>query len=90
MSGRRLFLSEQHFCRSKLLCVLRSQVHLFVLIGLDDPQDAVVANMYKTNRAEFNKTAKEWTVKFASPSFQQDKIKILVEMGFDEKVSKVI
>ncbi len=29
----------------------------------DDPQDAVVATMYKRDRAEFNRTAKEWTQK---------------------------
>ena len=55
----------------------------------DDPQDAVVANMYKNNREEFNKKAKEWTRTFASPKFQEEKIKVLVEMGFDPKVSKV-
>ena len=31
----------------------------------DDPQDAVVAGMYKRDRAEFNRTAAEWTAKCA-------------------------
>ncbi|KAF4726763.1 ubiquitin-conjugating enzyme E2 K, partial [Perkinsus olseni] len=31
----------------------------------DDPQDAEVANMYKSDRALFNQTAKYWTATFA-------------------------
>ena len=31
----------------------------------DDPQDAVVAKMYVTNRGKFDETAKQWTKKYA-------------------------
>lgn len=34
----------------------------------DDPQDAVVANMYKTNRPEFDAKAREWAVAHAEAS----------------------
>lgn len=34
----------------------------------DDPQDAVVANMYKTDRPQFDATAREWTLQHADPS----------------------
>lgn len=34
----------------------------------DDPQDAVVANIYKTNRVEFDNTAREWTLMHADPT----------------------
>lgn len=56
---------------------------------LDDPQDAVVASQYKTDKALFNKTAKEWTQNYASPKINEDKIKNLVEMGFTTERSKV-
>ena len=52
----------------------------------DDPQDAEVANMYKTDRALFTQTAKYWTSTFAQsegdPS-QEDSVRRVVEMGFD-------
>ena len=55
----------------------------------NDPQDAVVASQYKDNKALFNKTAKEWTAKYANPdSIMANKIKTLMEMGFDEQTSK--
>ena len=51
----------------------------------DDPQDAVVAKQYKENRPEFDKTAREWTLKFANEnSLKQDKIAKITEMGFTE------
>jgi ubiquitin-conjugating enzyme (huntingtin interacting protein 2) len=55
----------------------------------NDPQDAVVANQYKENIALFNKTAKEWTMTHANPdSVEKSKISKLLEMGFDEAVSR--
>ena len=55
----------------------------------NDPQDAVVANQYKENIALFNKTAKEWTMTHANPdSVEKSKISKLMEMGFDEAVSR--
>lgn len=34
----------------------------------DDPQDAVVATMYKSDRALFDQTAREWTLAHADMS----------------------
>lgn len=46
----------------------------------DDPQDAEVANMYKTDRTLFTQTAKFWTETYAQKTNVEDKIKNLVEM----------
>ena len=61
----------------------------------DDPQDAEVANMYKTNREEFVRVAKYWTESYASPNSteqnanpHQPKIDQIVEMGFTETQAK--
>lgn len=54
----------------------------------DDPQDAVVANQYKTNNGVFKRTARHWTNIYAGsassvePEFDS-KVKQLVDMGFD-------
>eukprot|EP00879_Flechtneria_rotunda_P002966 GHRR01003183.1.p1 GENE.GHRR01003183.1~~GHRR01003183.1.p1 ORF type:complete len:195 (+),score=55.08 GHRR01003183.1:328-912(+) len=55
----------------------------------DDPQDAVVANQYRTDKSTFDKTAKYWTEAFARPSSGDDeeKIKKIVEMGFDRSAA---
>ncbi len=50
----------------------------------DDPQDAVVANQYIKNREEFEKNAKEWTDKYAKGNPYEEKMKTLLEMGFDQ------
>merc|ERR1712110_755526 len=58
----------------------------------DDPQDAEVAQQYKKNRDLFNQTARYWTETFAQESSQKqslnDKVKNLMEMGFDEKQAR--
>lgn len=46
--------------------------------------------MYKKDRELFNKTARDWVKKYASPNMYTDKIKILTDMGFEEKVCKEI
>lgn len=57
----------------------------------DDPQDAVVAKMYKEDPDLFSKTAKEWTAKHADPNVNEGKIRNLMEMGFErEAVEKVL
>jgi ubiquitin-conjugating enzyme (huntingtin interacting protein 2) len=57
----------------------------------DDPQDAVVAKMYKEDPDLFAKTAKEWTAKHADPNVNEGKIRNLMEMGFErEAVEKVL
>lgn len=51
----------------------------------DDPQDAVVANQYRSEFKTYEKTARYWTEAFANPNSEGDEEKIgkLVEMGFD-------
>eukprot|EP01066_Platyproteum_vivax_P009160 Platyproteum_vivax@DN4003_c0_g1_i3.p1 len=52
----------------------------------DDPQDAEVAKMYKTDKQLFLQTAKYWTETFASgqKDSNPDKIKKITEMGFSK------
>ena len=52
----------------------------------DDPQDAVVASMYKENRPKYAATAKDWVAKYASPEINKMKVKRLMEMGFGEEM----
>lgn len=40
----------------------------------DDPQDAVVAGLYKSNHAEFVKTAKFWTETYAMPKVRRRRL----------------
>lgn len=54
----------------------------------DDPQDAEVANMYKTDMAEFNWKAAEWTTTFAKEETQEDKVNKILEMGYTEEQAK--
>ncbi|CAK89714.1 unnamed protein product (macronuclear) [Paramecium tetraurelia] len=54
----------------------------------DSPQDAVVANQYKSNKDLFVKTAKEWTLNYASKNKQNEKVSNLVQLGFDEQKVK--
>jgi len=55
----------------------------------DDPQDAVVAKMYKEDRPKFDQQAKYWTEMYAK-GFTDDsaKVKQLMEMGFPEDKAK--
>lgn len=53
-----------------------------------DPQDAVVAKEYMDNRELFIKNAKEWTKLYANEEYlKNEKIKFIMEMGFDEKTA---
>jgi len=51
----------------------------------DDPQDAEVARMYKTDLNLFNFTAAQWTQNYAKVVTEDDKVKKLMEMGFTEE-----
>jgi len=51
----------------------------------DDPQDAVVANQYKSNIQAFNAQAKQWVQEYALTSPEDQKVKQLMEMGFSEQ-----
>ena len=54
----------------------------------DDPQDAVVASQYKSNRELFNQTARAWTGEHAKDPAQvlEEKVKKLAEFGFAENI----
>ena len=56
----------------------------------DDPQDAVVARMYKSNYKEYVRTAKHWTAMYASNSLPKypKEVKTLMDMGIGEKVAE--
>jgi len=52
----------------------------------DDPQDAQVASQYKTDKKAYEETAKLWTSEYANPKkVLNQKLKNLIDMGFDEK-----
>ena len=53
------------------------------LYYLDDPQDAVVAQMYKNDLEAFNRKAAEWTQNYAREITLDDKVNHLMEMGFE-------
>lgn len=58
----------------------------------DDPQDAQVARHYLSDRAGFEKTAREWTLKHAMGQadeefgLDQEAINRMTEMGFERKL----
>ncbi|CAD8152332.1 unnamed protein product [Paramecium octaurelia] len=54
----------------------------------DSPQNAVVADQFKTNKVLFIKTAKEWTQNYAQKNEQKEKVSNLVQLGFDEEEVK--
>ena len=51
--------------------------------NVDDPQDAVVAQMYKNDLEAFNRKAAEWTQNYAREVTMDDKVQHLMEMGFE-------
>ena len=57
-------------------------------ICADDPQDAVVAQMYKNDLQAFNRKAAEWTQNYAKEITMDDKIQHLAEMGFPEDMCR--
>ena len=57
-----------------------------LLTGVDDPQDAEVARMYKTDMNLFNFTAKQWTQNYAQKKLMNDeKVQNMMAMGFEEQ-----
>ena len=72
---------------SPALTVKTALVSLQALLSCpepDDPQDAEVANMYKSDRAMFEKKAAEWTATYASDKGDTEKLAYLRDMGFPE------
>ena len=55
----------------------------------EDPQDAVVAKEYLSDRNKFNRTAKHWVEEYANPERNMSKkIKEITDMGFSEQQAK--
>jgi len=53
----------------------------------NDPQDAVVAKQYLTDKSDFDRTAKQWTELYAHQDQavgMKQKVKKFIDMGFDE------
>jgi len=55
----------------------------------DDPQDAVVARQYLSDRTTFEGTAKYWTEAFANPKSgdEESKVQKIVDMGFPREAA---
>lgn len=51
----------------------------------NDPQDAVVAQQYLKEKDAFDRTAREWTEKYATNKLYEDQVKKLSQMGFSEE-----
>jgi ubiquitin-conjugating enzyme (huntingtin interacting protein 2) len=51
----------------------------------DDPQDAEVANMFKSDKPKFERTAAEWTATYATKQDDTQKMAYLTGMGFPEQ-----
>jgi len=54
----------------------------------DDPQDAEVARMYKTDRDNYDRTAKFWTDTYAKETSDDEMIARVCEMGFSKDNAK--
>lgn len=59
-----------------------------VYYEIDDPQDAVVAQMYKSDLQAFNRKAAEWTQNYAKEITLEDKVQHLMEMGFPDDMCR--
>ncbi|XP_066914511.1 ubiquitin-conjugating enzyme E2-22 kDa-like [Clytia hemisphaerica] len=85
-------LKDQWAAAMTLRTVLLSIQALLASPEPDDPQDAVVAKQYKEEQPAFIKTARHWTATYAGGKTGgdecQDKIKQLMDMGFDEQNSR--
>jgi ubiquitin-conjugating enzyme (huntingtin interacting protein 2) len=55
----------------------------------DDPQDAVVANQYKSDIEAWKAQAKKWVQDYAMSNPEDLKIKQMMEMGFPEDKCRV-
>ena len=58
-----------HSCRSPALTISKVLLSICSLLNDPNPDDPLVpeiAHLYKTNRAEYEKTAREWTRKYST------------------------
>ena len=79
---------------SPALTVKTALVSLQALLSCpepDDPQDAEVASMYKSNRSGFEQKAREWTAMHAMGKVDMENVNVLVGMGFpDSRVREAL
>mmetsp|Transcript_23505 Transcript_23505/g.64814 ORF Transcript_23505/g.64814 Transcript_23505/m.64814 type:complete len:192 (-) Transcript_23505:333-908(-) len=54
----------------------------------DDPQDAVVAKQYISDRYLFERTARHWTEAFAIPKNEDEVCMRMMEMGFSKEAAQ--
>ncbi|GAA48666.1 hypothetical protein CRM22_005899 [Opisthorchis felineus] len=85
-------LKDQWAAAMSLRTVLLSIQALLASPEPDDPQDAVVANQYKSCPAAFDRTAQYWAAIYAGGPFKDSECNSLVDqlvsMGFDEHESR--
>ncbi|CAL8074816.1 unnamed protein product [Calicophoron daubneyi] len=85
-------LKDQWAAAMSLRTVLLSIQALLASPEPDDPQDAVVANQFKTAPDAFLRTAQYWAAIYAGGPYKDDECNALVEklilMGFDENESR--
>ncbi|KAI0983001.1 hypothetical protein GJ496_007095 [Pomphorhynchus laevis] len=85
-------LKDQWAAAMTLRTVLLSLQALLASPEPDDPQDAVVAQQYKSNLPIFELTARHWTNIYGGSSYPvaecDRKVQQLVEMGFDPETSR--
>ncbi|VEL19290.1 unnamed protein product [Protopolystoma xenopodis] len=71
-----------------LRTILLSIQALLALPEPDDPQDAVVASQYKSDRNKFLLTARHWAAAYADgphiDPYYKSQVEKMVQMGFDE------
>lgn len=85
-------LKDQWAAAMTLRTVLLSIQALLSAAEPDDPQDAVVAEQYKTDLSLFKQTAAYWACTYAGAapapdSKEAEMIKSMMAMGFDEQTS---
>ncbi|TRY52006.1 Ubiquitin-conjugating enzyme E2 [Cryptosporidium tyzzeri] len=51
----------------------------------NDPQDALVASLYKSDYQEYIETAKSWTQMYAKQTSKEERIKRFLDMGFNRE-----
>merc|ERR1711865_1316909 len=64
--------------------------YTYGILATPDPDDAIepeVANLFVANREEFEKTAREWTLKYATPD-KPDEIEDVIEEGTKAETSQ--
>lgn len=88
-------LKDQWAAAMTLRTVLLSLQALLTSPEPDDPQDAVVASQYKSDRECYERTAKHWAKAYANAPTTEDlsdldeKIQSLRNMGFSEDNSRI-